>query len=126
MVPGGLARSLPNDFGNGVIKIGNGVTKIKILYAFFSTYLVDKVKTSPIGRFLQVVARSACIFLTVLFFFANFFFQKLEFGNGVIKIGNGVTKIWILVTSAPYTRFSESARTLRLKNHTEIDAEAFN
>ena len=25
---GGRARSLPNDFGNGVTKIGNGVTKI--------------------------------------------------------------------------------------------------
>jgi len=26
----GRALTLPNDFGNGVIKIGNGVTKIKI------------------------------------------------------------------------------------------------
>ena len=32
---GGRALTLPNDFGNGVTKIGNGVTKIMIVYAFF-------------------------------------------------------------------------------------------
>jgi hypothetical protein len=35
--------------------------------------------------------------------FCKIFFQKLEFDNGVTKIGKGVTKISILVTSAPYT-----------------------
>jgi hypothetical protein len=39
---GGRARSLPNDFGNGVTKIGNGVTKIKILYAIFQLILSIK------------------------------------------------------------------------------------
>ena len=68
-----------------------------------STYIFDKVKTSHFRIFLQVLARSACMFLAFIFFFAKFFFQKSEFGNGVTKIGNGVTKIWILVTYAPYT-----------------------
>ena len=43
------------------------------------------------------------MFLAFLFFFAKFFSQKFEYGNGVTKIGNGVTKMWILVTYAPYT-----------------------
>ena len=55
-------------------------------------YFFDKVTISQIGRLLQVVSRSACIFLTFLFFFCSFFFKNWGLVTALPKLVTALDK----------------------------------
>ena len=71
---------------------GAGAYQNHDLICIFSTYIFDQVKTSHFWRFLQVLARSACMFLTFLLTFGNFFFKNLSLVTALPKLVTALPK----------------------------------